>query len=278
MKFTELVDKEYEHISERIVLPCSSPVRTNVSEFDENWLVIEGLHIFDGSVEEVCSSVLVARDVVRKKNGESEDFKRYDSIKYCEDNKMVLPSMDLLCNIVVALCDARKKLFVDVVLHHFKYPYESGYSLHNVNTLVYWNNEVGSVIHYPVDADFLSEGKRSKVNTSLNRRETLFTVENFDNTLLTDVLQDASNLFFIDYVRKLTGLFDPSRLISVGEYFQKPVQVWVPNNVGQVQTMRLAWFSHNTSYLDIIGSYSFDAITNAVRGVQFNNPSQTRNV
>ncbi|GEM_PF-6837509 len=277
MKLTNIIDEEYEDVSERIVLPCSFPVRTSVSEFDENWLIVEGLHSFDGSVEEVFSSVFVARDVARKKNGEPENFMRYDAIKYCEDNKMVLPSMDLLCNIVVALYDAKDKSFANTVLQQFN-DYRS-YNSHNVNTLVYWNNEVGSVIHYPVDADLLSENKISKVNESLNRRELLFTVKNFGGgSLLTDILQDSSKHFFIDYIRKLTGLFDPSQLISVGEYFQKSVHVWVPNKVGQVQTMRLSWFSHNSTHLDIIGAYGFEAITDAVRGVRFSNASYVCNI
>jgi len=156
--------------------------------------------------------------------------------------------------------------------------YGSGYSWHAQNTVIDYNAQ--KIIHFPHNTDFSFHGGTSNINASLTRIELPFKKKEgtwpFTNKKLENMIleQGLNHPLLSTFVKQFTGLADPSILVEVGKYFQKPAKVWFPTGPIKVEDCtetRAAWFGCNSNDLDLNGSDNL-IINYAARGVRRSAP------
>ncbi|MBU1198727.1 MAG: hypothetical protein KJ685_02745, partial [Nanoarchaeota archaeon] len=232
-----------------------------------DFLTLKGIECYDhkGKVMEQYDELLVAKDVERKAGGKNHiSFTPYDSIVHFErqGNGLFLPSFALLCNVVLALYDLKDKdSDVREVLDQFN-DYGSGYGRHNTNTLVDWKDN--KIIHYPDDSDFPECGGKDNINSSRKRNECVFDKDGLDDLVLEAALK-VSN--YANYLKDLTGLKNPRRLVDVAKYFGETAMVWVPDNVGKADYVGGAWLGCGSNGFDLLTCDYLGSSYGAVRGV-----------
>lgn len=144
---------------------------------------------------------------------------------------LFLPSFALSCNIVAALFRRALRREADgsyetldaeakIVLDQYK-DKGNGYGWHAQNTITQWGSS--RIIHYPHDRDYPSEhdqnsnSTRTPIILPFNRR-------GLQDKLLREAL---SRPVARAYTQNLTGLAEPSILVEVGEYFERPARLLV---------------------------------------------------
>ena len=242
----------------------------------------------DGKVSEQYANLAVSKDIFR--NGASQiNFTPYQAIVYCEGKGLFSPNMALTCNIVTALFQHAVRLEANGtyttlnqnaknVLDHYK-DKGNGTGWHAQNTVINYGTQ--KIIHYPRDADFPNHGGTSNINASHQRIELPFEkikkngMFSRDNVLRNKTLEDGlKDVLITPFVKQLTGLADPSILIQIGQYFQKPAKVWFPTDPVKAEDCndtRAAWFGCG-SYLFNLNTYSNLNSNNAARGVRRSAP------
>lgn len=236
----------------------------------------------DGKEFEQYNSLAVRKDIFRNGSGQI-NFTPYQAIVHCQGQGLFLPSMALSCNIVAALFKQAVKLESNgtyttlnaeakKVLDQYK-NHGSGYGWHAQNTVIDYNAQ--RIIHYPIDADFPSHGGTANINAAHPKTELPFKKKEgmwpfTDKKLENMALEQGLNHPLVStFVKQVTGLADPSDLVRVGHYFQKPARVWFPTNpvVEDCTETRAAWFGCNSYGLDLGGSNFLDG-DDAARGVR----------
>ena len=241
----------------------------------------------DGTVFEQYPELHLARDVVR--NGTSHrSFTPYQAISYFEQQQpagLFLPSVALSCNIVAALFtlavekqadgsyktkDATAKLLLD----HYK-DHGAGYGWHAQNSVIDYGRRM--IIHYPCDADFPVHGGTTNINASRQRIGLPFEKIKRkgplarDELLRTITLEDGLKQGLVTpFVRQYTGLVDPSIMVEIGQYFQRPTKVWFPTNPANAEDCtetRAAWLGCGTFDFNLSANYNLNYF-NAARGVR----------
>ncbi len=240
----------------------------------------------DGKVFEHYADLAVSKDIFR--NGASQiNFTPYQAIVHCQGQGLFLPSMALTRNIVAALFQHAVKLeqngsytTLDLeakkVLDQYK-DHGSGYGWHAQNTVINYGTQ--RIIHYPYDVDFPTHGGTSNINSFSPRTELPFQkvsgIWPVKKTLENMTLEDGLKHPLISkFVKQFTGLADPSILIQIGQYFQKPTKVWFPTNPVNAEDCtetRAAWFGCDSNNLYLDGN-SYLRYNDAGRGVRRSAP------
>ncbi len=237
----------------------------------------------DGKEFEQYNSLAVRKDIFR--NGSSQiNFTPYQAIVHCEGQNLFLPSIALSCNIVAALFKLAVKLEANGtyttlnqdaknVLDHYKNK-GNGTGWHAQNMVIDYNAQ--RIIHYPLDADFPSHGGTNNINTAhpkielpFKKKEGTWPITN--KKLENMTLEEGLNHPLVStFVKQFTGLADPSDLVRVGQYFQKPAKVWFPTNPTKVEDCtetRAAWLGCVGSGFYLYGSNNLSG-SGAARGVR----------
>ena len=242
----------------------------------------------DGKVSEHYNNLAVSKDIFR--NGQAYiTLTPYQAVVHSQGKGLFLPSMALSCNIVAALFQQAVRLEANgtyttldleakKVLDQYK-DHGPGYGWQAQNTVVNYGTQ--RIIHYPHDTDFPKHGGTSNINASRQRIELPFEkikkngMFSRDNVLRNKTLEEGlKDVLITPFVKQLTGLADPSILIQIGQYFQKPAKVWFPTDLVKAEDCnetRAAWFGCFSYYLDLFGSdvlYYYDA----ARGVRRSAP------
>ncbi|MEK6899832.1 MAG: hypothetical protein AABX05_01785 [Nanoarchaeota archaeon] len=237
----------------------------------------------DGNTFEQYNNLAVSKDIFR--NGQAYiTLTPYQAVVHSQGKGLFLPSIALSCNIVAALFQQAVRMGANgayttldleakKVLDQYK-DYGSGHGWHAQNTVI--NYETQKIIHYPCDADFPNHGGASNINSSRQRIELPFEkikkngLFSRDNVLRNKTLEDGlKDPLITPFVKQFTGLADPSILIQIGQYFQKPAKVWFPTNPVKAEDCtetRSAWLGCDSICLYLDGDYDLDD-DNAVRGV-----------
>ena len=250
-----------------------------VHDYDEKHLLVERISCVDadGNITESYPQLLVMKDVFRNKKGRIMFFTSYQAIIHCEQEGYFLPTSQETSAIVAALNKKRDNPQAHKVLVQYKYN-NPGNGWHAQNTVIDYGAQ--KIIHYPVDADFPSHGGTANLNASCPTIELPFKkkagVFPFTNKKLeTMTLEEGLNHPLVSaFVKQFTGLADPSVLVEVGKYFQKPAKVWFPTSPIKVEDRtetRAAWFGCSSSYLNLDGSFSLRG-DYAGRGVKLVTP------
>src|SRR3989344_5320123 len=236
-----------------------------------------------GKVFEQYNTLAVNKDIFRDRGAAQHNFTPYQAIVYSESKGLFLPSMALSCNIVAALFQRAVKLEngnyttldqnAKKVLDQYK-DHGPGYGWQAQNTVIDYNGQ--NIIHYPRDADFPNHGGTNNINASHPKVELPFKKKDgtwpFTNKKLERMtLEEGLNHPLVSvFVKQFTGLADPSILVEVGKYFQKPAKVWFPTSPIKVEDCtetRAAWFGCYCSNLYLYGNYDLN-INSAARGVR----------
>jgi len=148
------------------------------------------------------------------------------------------------------------------VLDQYK-DYGPGYGWHAQNTIVDWKGQ--RIIHYPKDADFPNDGGTNNINQGKQQVVLGFKPKDFGDLTLEEALKKKE---FEAYIKNLTGLRDPTILIQIGNYFQFPTRIWVPDNSSKAKHTTSAWLGCLSNNL-----FNFDALNlldnnYAARGVR----------
>src|SRR3989344_4577478 len=212
-------------------------------------IILRDLRCVDanGTIFEQYPELHVARDVVRTGTGH-RSFTPYQAISYFDQQQptgLFLPSVALSCNILAALFSAAVEKQADgsyktkdatakALLDHYK-DHGAGYGWQAQNSVIDYGH--GMIIHYPYDADFPSDGGTKNINTSRTRMELSFEKIKrkgllAKNELLRNItLEDGLKQGLVThFVRQYTRLVDPSMMVEIGQYFQRPTKVWFPTN------------------------------------------------
>ena len=239
--------------------PRTTPAVTSLSDY----LQLDNISCVDadGHEFERYDKLYVRKDIERKADKSQKLFKPYDASVYFEQQGSFLPSFALSCNIVAALYQQRVNTDVEMVLQQYK-NHGAGHGWHAQNTLIHYATE--QVIHYPTKDDFT---QTADVNVSRTRTALPFAKATLQDSLLEEALRDTAHA---RYVKQLTGLHDPSVLVEIGHYFQKPTKLLFPWNdqAGAGYTeIRAAWLGCGRDNFDL-GSVNYLNVTDAVRGVR----------
>ncbi|MBU1603864.1 MAG: hypothetical protein KJ583_00980, partial [Nanoarchaeota archaeon] len=112
-------------------------------------------------------------------------------------------------------------------------------------------------------SDFPECGGKDNINSSRKRNECVFDKDSFGDLVLEDALK-VSN--YANYLKDLTGLKNPRRLVDVAKYFGKPAKVWVPDNVEKADYTCGAWLGCGSDNFNLDTYYGLNYI-DAARGV-----------
>ena len=247
--------------------PGVTPAVTSLSDY----LRLDNISCVDadGHVFEQYEHLYVRKDIERNADKKQKNFKPYDAAMYFEQQELFLPSFALSCAIVARLYQQKSDPAVNAVLMHYK-DKGNGYGWHAQNTLIHYRTK--KVIHYPTKDNF---AKAATVNSGYPRRALPFSKATLQDSFLVNALQDAKHA---RYVRQLTGLHDPSVLVEIGQYFQKPTKLWFPWN-GQVGAdytkTRAAWLGCDQDNFYLNSDFSLGS-TSAARGVRLESSSQKK--
>lgn len=235
----------------------------------------------DGKVFEQYSALAVRKDIFR--NGQDPiNFTPYQAVVHCQGQGF-LPSMALSCNIVAALFQLGVRLEsggtyttinpeVRKVLDQYK-DNGNGKGWHIQNTVIDYHRQ--KIVHYPYDVDFPAHGGTNNINSSHPRTELPFQKVSgmwpVKKTLENMLLEEGLNHPLVSkFLKQFTGLADPSVLIKIGQYFQKPAMVWFPTNPVKAEDCtetRAAWFGCYSDDLNLGGNLNLDD-RGAGRGVR----------
>ena len=244
LKFKPGYDSEGRRIHVEPAVEEAKPEKNNpdVRSIDD-FLVIPGIECVgpDGKVFEKYDRIYVAKDVER--DGERHiNFTPYKAISYFEKRGMFLPSCALSCNVLAYLFANRSDEDANKVLMHYK-DLDFGYGWHAQNTIIDWKAK--KIRHYPLDGDFPEYGGNDGVNQPRQRNELGFKVKGFGDMSLEDALKKKE---FEKFIINLTGLKNPGVLVEIGEYFDWPARIWVPNNPSEAEYTSASW----------LGCYNYD--------------------
>lgn len=167
-----------------------------------------------GGEFERYGTLYLATDIFRDGRVNPDIRTHYDHVVSCEQKRWFLPSFALSCAILEALYANRTDPTFNHVLQQYK---DWG---HAQNTIINYTTE--EVIHYPRAADFNQVGTVNAPRFTIQRG---FVKTGLEDNLLKDALRDAA---YERLVRQLTGRPDPSVLIELGEYFDKPARLTFP--------------------------------------------------
>jgi len=237
---------------------------------EEDFIKLEGVVCYasDNSIIEQYDELFFSRDIVRKQDGSYKSFTPYEAISYFEKQGLFLPSSALSCVILASLFkNAVKKnkqgeyvtinQELESVLQQYK-DYGVCYGWHNVNTVIDYKNE--RIIHYPYDSDFPQHGGTDDVNQG-RRKDLSFSKSDLKEGKLSEKLQIPSvNQFVLNF----SGLQDPSILISVGDYFEKPGYIWFRDS--SFTGISSAWLGCNGNYFYLV-AYDYLSYGSAARSV-----------
>ena len=244
--------------------PGVTPAVTSLSDY----LQLDNISCVDadGTEFERYDHLYVRKDIERNEDKKQKDFTSYAGVVYFEQQGLFLPSFALSCNIIAALYQQLANSDIEKVLQQYK-DHGRGYGWQAQNTVI--NYATGQVIHYPTKDDF---AQRADVNISRPRTALSFSKATLQDNLLEDVLGDPASA---RYVRQLTGLGDPSVLVEIGQYFQKPTKLWFSWNGRAGATFtetRAAWLGCNQDYFNLYSNNILN-ITDAARGVHLGAPA-----
>jgi len=239
---------------------------------EDDFLKLENIVCYaaDNSVIEEYDELYLGKDVVRNKDGSHQKFTPYQAITYFEKqkNSLFLPSSALQCVILASLFKSavkknRKGKYeiinkeLESVLQQYK-DYGPGYGWHNLNTVIDYGRE--TIIHYPSDGDFPTDGGTDNINQG-KRKDFSFSKSDLVEGLLSEKLKvPAVNQF----VRNFSGLKDPSVLVPLGNYFDRPGYVWF-RYVSSTATMS-GWLGCVNYYFNLFANNFLDNF-NAARSV-----------
>lgn len=237
----------------------------------------------DGKVFEEYQSLAVRKDIFRQQGGSQQNFTPYQAVVYGEKQGLFLPSMALSCNIIAALyplavrkeadgsytpLDPQAKSILDQYKNH-----GAGYGWQAQNTVIDYKEK--KIIHYPRDDDFPSNGGNATVNSSRQRVTLDFEKVQgkwpMKKTLENMTLEEGLRHPLVSrFIKQFTGLEDPSVLVEVGQYFQKPAKIWFPTDPVKAENctdIRAAWLGCNDYGFNLL---AYDSLVNynAARGVR----------
>ncbi|MFH1173959.1 MAG: hypothetical protein V1725_02405 [archaeon] len=250
-------------VASSVISPTS-----RVSAGDE-YLPLENIICVDANGKEFerYAVLYVAKDIVRDSTLQVSHTP-YEWAEYFERKGLFLPSFALSCNILVRLFEkaVRQKSdksyeVVDADIDKVLRQYEdkgNGYGWHAQNTLVDWGKS--TIKHYPLDGDFTSNGGTANINRGITTIPFRFDRQGFNNLSFEQALKNKN---FESYLRNLTGLQKPEKLIRIGEYFGKPARVWVSGD----NKTRAAWVGCSSDLLYIIAGNILSS-NGAARGVK----------
>ena len=262
-------NKQYKDVKSLADLLAEVCSRKDVLGFDsdEKDLLIEGISCVDveGKITEAYDKLLVMKDVFQDNLGNSKSFTPYQAARYAEEQGYFLPSSQLTSAILVTLFQNLEIPGAKEVLDQ----YENRNILQAQNTIINYN--APKIIHYPQHTDFSSYGgtnaSRRKVELPFEkiRKNGLFSRDDvLRNKTLEEGLQDP---LVAPFVRKFTGLADPSILIQIGQSFQRTVTVWFPDKAEDCTETKAVWLGCDDLSFYLIGD-NYLNISSAARGVR----------
>lgn len=242
-----------------------------VHDYDEKHLLVEGVSSVDadGKVVGSYDRLLVMKDVFRDKDGNIQFFTPYQAIKRCEQEGYFLPPTNLTVPLAAALFQHRSIPEANKVLLQYK-DKGNGNGWHAQNSVIDCKNQ--KMIHYPKNTDFSVHGGTDTINQSarialpFSRVEKKWLAKNkqLESTTLEKGLQ---NPLTAKFAKQVTGLVDPSIVVEIGNYFQKPAYLWISSST---ETWA-AWFGCGSDNLSLDGGNNLDS-DSAARGVRLVSP------
>ena len=246
-----------------LMLYTGSP---QVYEFDDQHLLVDGLSSVDAEGRVVGSypRLLVMRDLFRDNNGHPLSLTPFQAIGYAETKGYFLPPANLSFALLVALFQHQEKDFAKAVLRQYQE------NIHAQNTVVNYGRQ--KIINFPREGDFPANASPSMLNAARTRTELPFQKSMgrsfWKKNLESMTLGDGLNHPLVSaFVKQFTGLADPSFLMELGRYFQKPVNIWFPSDINNVNGTHAAWFGCNSYSLNLSGDISLGS-GSAARGVR----------
>ncbi len=258
--------------------PPAVPAVTTLADY----MVLENIECkdADGNVFEQYDTIYVRKDIERNADNSQKNFTPYQVAVYFEAQGLFLPSMALSCAIVAQLYQRRNDSAANALLMQYK-DKGNDYGWHAQNTVIDYKN--AKIIHYPSDANFPAHGGANGINQAPRERKELSFVKSQTRTRTlrspaSDLLSNCTledglkNPLVARFVRHYTGLEDPSVLVDIGTYFQKPTRIWFPSNVEQCQDTRAAWLGCDEDGFDLNANDNLNG-TSAARGVRLGAPA-----
>ena len=216
----------------------------------------------DGDQIEHYKNISIKTSIASTKNGKSFNLTMPGAVSYFEKQKedMFLPSCALTCNILARLYELKfYEEMENVLLQYKNHGLNDGW--HVQNTVVDWRGE--RIIHYPGYSNIPKKVKKREMNHKRNCTILGFSPEKFEGGPLKFLLKNHN---FEEFIKNLTGLEDPEVLVSIGEYFNKPTMVWLPDKPSKDEHVSVAWIGCRHDNLDIY-IYGGPNYAGAARGV-----------